>query len=200
MSVTVLQGEVQTFGYTLTPSLEDVELYSPRGSAFLLFETKDFNSPIQPDLFDILCKLQMEIEDAKEFCGSLLPSSTVILRKRILQNHFKFLQKHISRQVFLKCEYRMPRCVFRNVIGNWNVLKILNKWNELIDLMKPSSKTLLCGGKRVGKSTMLRYLINQLLMKHSEVLVIDLDPGRPEFTVSGCVSVTVVNELIWRTQ
>ncbi|KAF2898231.1 hypothetical protein ILUMI_07944 [Ignelater luminosus] len=197
MSVTVLQGEVQTCGYTLTPSLEDVELYSPRGWAFLFFETKDFTTPVRPDLLNILCTLQMEIEDAEEFCSSLLPSSSVILCKRIVKNHFEFLQKHISQQIFLKCEYPIPQCVFQNAIGNWNVLKIPTKWNQLIDLMQPSSKTLLCGGKHVGKSTMLRYLINQLIMKHSEVLVIDLDPGQPEFTIPGCVSATVVKEPIF---
>ncbi|KAF2905374.1 hypothetical protein ILUMI_00792 [Ignelater luminosus] len=197
MSVTVLQGEVQVFGYTLTPSLKDVELYSPRGSSFLFFETKHFTSPIRPDLFHILCELQMEKEDAEEFCSRLLPSSTVILCKKIVKNHIEFLQKHISQQIFPKCEYRIPQCVFQNVIGNWNVVKIPNKWNELIDSMKPSSKTFLCGGKSVGKSTMLRYLVNKLLMKYSEVLVVDLDPGQPEFTIPGCISATVIKEPIF---
>lgn len=38
---------------------------------------------------------------------------------------------------------------------------------------------------------MMRYTINRIL-NHGPVLVIDLDPGQPEFTICGVVSVTVV--------
>lgn len=55
-------------------------------------------------------------------------------------------------------------------------------------------RLLLCGGKGVGKSTMLRYLVNRLLRRQNgSVLVVDLDPGQPEFTPAGVVSATVVD-------
>ena len=51
-----------------------------------------------------------------------------------------------------------------------------------------------CGGKNVGKSTFIRYLINRHLMKWKRVLVLDFDPGQSEFTVMGCLSVVLVEQ------
>lgn len=55
------------------------------------------------------------------------------------------------------------------------------------------SRTVVCGGKGLGKSTFLRYYVNKLLA-NGPVLVIDLDPGQAEFTVAGHVSATVVTK------
>jgi polynucleotide 5'-hydroxyl-kinase GRC3/NOL9 len=52
---------------------------------------------------------------------------------------------------------------------------------------------MLCGGKNAGKSTALRRLINKSI-KDKPVLVLDFDPGQPEFTVCGLMSVTLVKE------
>lgn len=56
------------------------------------------------------------------------------------------------------------------------------------------SAAVLCGGKEVGKSTLLKFLLNRSLEKWSKVIVIDLDPGQPEFTVMGCLSVISVQQ------
>jgi len=44
------------------------------------------------------------------------------------------------------------------------------------------TKLVVCGAKGVGKSTCLRYTVNKLLQKFSQIAVIDCDPGQPEFT------------------
>jgi ABC-type phosphate/phosphonate transport system ATPase subunit len=44
----------------------------------------------------------------------------------------------------------------------------------------------IAGGKGVGKSTFLRFLVNRVLVEiGGPVLVVDLDPGQAEFTVPG---------------
>jgi len=53
---------------------------------------------------------------------------------------------------------------------------------------KESIRLLLCGGKGVGKSTVLRYTVNRLLKECQTILVVDFDPGQPEFTPAGCIS------------
>ncbi|KAJ9593870.1 hypothetical protein L9F63_027486, partial [Diploptera punctata] len=58
----------------------------------------------------------------------------------------------------------------------------------------PGSRTVICGGKGVGKSTFLRYLVNQLLSTFREVLCLDFDPGQTEFTVPGTVSAVLVKK------
>lgn len=47
-------------------------------------------------------------------------------------------------------------------------------------------RLLVAGGKGVGKSTFLRFLVNRVLAEvGAPVLVVDLDPGQAEFTVPG---------------
>lgn len=54
---------------------------------------------------------------------------------------------------------------------------------------------MLCGGKGVGKSTMLRFLVNRLLSSgKEEVLLIDFDPGQNEVTVPGCLSLSIIRK------
>ncbi|KOS17681.1 Polynucleotide 5'-hydroxyl-kinase GRC3 [Escovopsis weberi] len=65
------------------------------------------------------------------------------------------------------------------------------------------SITLICGPKSSGKSTFSRLLANRLLTaadpvsqkpSHCGVAILDLDPGQPEFTPSGAVSLVHVTQ------
>lgn len=51
----------------------------------------------------------------------------------------------------------------------------------------------ICGGKKVGKSTFARYLVNKLLNTHPSVAHLETDCGQPEFTPPGLVSLTVLD-------
>ncbi|PRW58709.1 polynucleotide 5 -hydroxyl-kinase NOL9 [Chlorella sorokiniana] len=49
-----------------------------------------------------------------------------------------------------------------------------------------------CGAKKVGKSTFARFLLNSLLARHGCVAYLDTDCGQPEFTAPGLVSLNLV--------
>lgn len=49
------------------------------------------------------------------------------------------------------------------------------------------------GPRKVGKSSMSRYLCNSLWNKHKKVAFLDLDIGQTEFTPPGCISLTIVD-------
>ncbi|CAH1393778.1 unnamed protein product [Nezara viridula] len=57
-------------------------------------------------------------------------------------------------------------------------------------------RVMICGGKGVGKSTSLQYLINRMFEKWSAVVVIDFDIGQPEFSIPGCISVNLIQKPI----
>lgn len=63
--------------------------------------------------------------------------------------------------------------------------------------LETAPRLVLCGGTGVGKSTLLRYLVNKVLNVHEKVLVLDFDPGQSEFTVMGCVSAVVVDKPVF---
>jgi polynucleotide 5'-hydroxyl-kinase GRC3/NOL9 len=52
---------------------------------------------------------------------------------------------------------------------------------------------MICGAKGVGKSTCLRYCINQLLNVSTYVMVLDADLGQPEYTTPGMVQLTLIH-------
>lgn len=70
-----------------------------------------------------------------------------------------------------------------------------------------SRKVMVCGAKGVGKSTMVRYLVNKILSNTmssgkcgqdkpspTKVAVLDCDVGQPEFSPPGMVSLTIVSK------
>ncbi|KAM0746371.1 hypothetical protein T439DRAFT_350618 [Meredithblackwellia eburnea MCA 4105] len=52
------------------------------------------------------------------------------------------------------------------------------------------------GPRHVGKSTLVRQVMNRLLSRYDRVAYLDADLGQPEFTPSGFVSLNVVSEPI----
>lgn len=51
-----------------------------------------------------------------------------------------------------------------------------------------------CGAKGVGKSSLGRLLVNQLLNQHPVVAYMDTDCGQPELTPPGMVSLTLLEQ------
>ena len=54
---------------------------------------------------------------------------------------------------------------------------------------------MLIGPKGVGKSTFARYVANLLMIDYEKVGFLDIDPGQPERTAPGLVSVTTLRTL-----
>lgn len=115
-------------------------------------------------------------------------NSALILCKNFESHQINFIEEYIPQQIFPKVEKDHLPCFPETC----NTLNISSEWNSLLDRISSTSRVLLCGGKSVGKSTLLRFLINKLISQYSEVVVIDLDPGQSEFTIPGCVAITHV--------
>lgn len=50
------------------------------------------------------------------------------------------------------------------------------------------------GPRKVGKSTMTRYLCNSMWNQNKKVAYLDLDLGQTEFTPPGCLSLKIVQK------
>ncbi|KAJ9466497.1 Polynucleotide 5prime-hydroxyl-kinase NOL9 [Diplonema papillatum] len=60
-----------------------------------------------------------------------------------------------------------------------------------------SLRVVLVGAANTGKSTLSRFICNRLLsFGHSRVAYLDTDLGQPEFTPPGCVSLSIVQNVI----
>ena len=56
---------------------------------------------------------------------------------------------------------------------------------------------LLCGSKNVGKSTVMRFIINNLLGRFSAVQCLECDIGQSEFNPPGCIALHTITEPIF---
>lgn len=196
MSAQVLHGAVDVLGYTLTQSSLAQELYSPRGSAFLYLSNTNYNEQVNKSFIEeTFLKENLDSHEVNMLVDKIESTSAVILCKKISSPKIKFLVRHVAQQIFPNIEN--VQCSFNVEHENSNLVKFNPELDSIISRMHKKSKTLLSGGKGVGKSSALRYMVNKLLLSYKEVLVIDLDPGQPEFTISGCLSVTIVNEPVF---
>lgn len=71
-------------------------------------------------------------------------------------------------------------------------LKVNPQWQKIE--MSINSRLVIIGGKAVGTSTVLRYLINKNLRRFPKILLIDLDIDRPEIFVPKTISATIVTK------
>lgn len=76
-------------------------------------------------------------------------------------------------------------------------LRVPSSWRALTSSWQTSTvplEIMACGKKHIGKSTLMRFLVNVLLQKHGKVCFLDLDLGQPELTAPGFVSLSVVSK------
>lgn len=207
LKLSVLSGIIKVFGYNLSQSdKNNIELYSLQGSNFLYFETID-TAP-NPSLKSLLKKYSLSDEVSQNIVTS--ENICVILLKEIKNQFTVFIDKlpyltflpkmprflNDDNRLFPIVEMKF-RCLFEvNPFSNL-ASYISEDWTDVVDLIKKLSVTrnitMVCGGKNVGKSTCLKYIVNELLNDYEKVVFIDLDPGQSEFTICGCVSATIVD-------
>ncbi|KAJ3060574.1 Polynucleotide 5'-hydroxyl-kinase nol9 [Podochytrium sp. JEL0797] len=74
-------------------------------------------------------------------------------------------------------------------------LEIDSTWSSIgkeVNLFTSTPIVCVVGSKGLGKSTLSRFMVNQLLSKYPKVAFLDCDLGQPELTVSGQVSLHVL--------
>nr|XP_014095991.2 polynucleotide 5'-hydroxyl-kinase NOL9 [Bactrocera oleae] len=206
ISVTLLAGKVEIYGYK--PRLnEEVELFSPRGCCSVDITSipsdpstkdKELENSLDP-LRSAFSLVDLErIEKAFESGRDALLLLKRNNRRKKLKNIFK---KYMNENVFpnmnsihtdrplYASEYLLD-CVLN--IATERSLRIPKEYRELYFTKR--SKVVLAGGKSVGKSTLLRYLLNRRLERSERVLVIDLDIGQAELFTPQTVSCTVLTQ------
>lgn len=185
--LSVLHGQIEILGHVININSPEAKFYSPRGSA-LLYLKNVTNSDIPATNYLLNLKISNRV--------ILTEKCAVFFCKQLHDPNIRFIEKHISQQIFPKEGIRdLPQIIFDPNEGN--LIKTDPRWNEIIDTIRRCTKMIICGGKGVGKTTFLRYAINRLLMKYKEIRVVDLDPGQSEFSVPGCISVVRVTKPVF---
>lgn len=191
--IKVLRGCVEVLGYALSNTSKPVDLYSPKGTSLLYLKPIRLSDSINTAIATSV----VEDEELHNFIEQQTYDSCVIECEGVKNLHITYIEKHIAQHIYPKQDNNNVRYIFQEHPRDWNVIKTNSDWDIICDTVAPNCKVFLCGGKGVGKSTFLRYAINKLLMKYEKIRVVDLDPGQPEFTVPGCVSVHTIIEPVF---
>ena len=83
--------------------------------------------------------------------------------------------------------------------NNFEYFKVLDKLFDGLNLGQNDS-VIVCGGQNVGKSSLIRYLINKYLSQNQSdscdrhCLYLDCDPGQTEFTTAAQLSLTQITK------
>lgn len=193
--------DISLNGFNLMPN-KSIELMAIFGYKISIkCQTNDING--NQDINEVKLKLQsLEIESKQiELLLSEIESnnSCVLFIEKLCLSSLLYLENIENFKFDAK-----PESVwfeFRNN-ASFSFLKT-SIWDTLFDELSLTSNDVLmtCGGKDVGKSTIIRYLMNRYLSVNSnnnecEILYLDCDPGQSEFTTSGLISLIAINKPI----
>ncbi|XP_075221657.1 polynucleotide 5'-hydroxyl-kinase NOL9-like isoform X3 [Lycorma delicatula] len=202
LEIEVLVGSINVLGYTIDRLSGKQILYSPRGVGHLCITTKE-----KEELDDISLQHILGFGISEEKVNSITTKFNNNFVMLILNKERgdissiiwpKFVERY-SEQILLPSLYsgneieNVLQSAFQVHSQNTKLYREMLEWNNILTHVKGGSRTILCGGSGVGKSTLLRYLVNRSLSSWDKVLVIDFDPGQSEFTVPGCVSAFLIN-------
>jgi len=216
-NVNVLNGSAEILGYTLEEDAEKTySIYSPRGYSLLCIRSIRKKGPANKSLFLALQKIGLECDE--NLLKSKSSSNTILLLQsqncRIVDYINRLFPSNILRWEPCAppnwdqeeqnayedmCSKLDSSLILRGATFRARFYEQPDIWKtitqQFLDLVssKEYFRLLFCGGKGVGKSTILRYTVNRLLKECGSVLVLDFDPGQPEFVPSGCVSATLVS-------
>lgn len=206
LSIRLIAGSASIFGYELIPN-ETVFGYSPRGDGFLyLSPSSPCHHPTENDFEVHLMGLSevFALSDLECVLSNFNSSTDAIV---LLENDFSnksiyMIENYMKETIFPNIEkfdnHRHPfhlsesilRCrLFTHTEAG---LRINRQWQDVV--MTVTSRQMIIGGRGVGKSTFLRYLINKNLKEFEKILLIDLDIGLQEMFVPQTVSATIITK------
>ncbi len=210
LSIRLIAGSATIFGYELIQN-ETVFAYSPRSDSLLFVapsaqedhhhmenNVNEINLHGLPDAFvsseleRIVCDFDSSTDAIVLLENDSNNRSIYMIENYMRETIFSNLDLFDDHQHPFQLSESILRCRFSTHTDAR--IKINPQWQEMV--MTVNSRQMIIGGKGVGKSTLLRYLINKNLQEFEKLLLIDLDIGLPEMFVPQTVSATIITEPI----
>ncbi|ELT95693.1 hypothetical protein CAPTEDRAFT_197373, partial [Capitella teleta] len=203
-----LHGEVEVYGHQLKANSTQHALYAPSMSSYPLFkarsialEADEFPEKLRPhieaDVLSDVEKFWKENQGWPILIFSRLQTKALdyISNLRPFEELFCFDLPESSsfrvHEVGVNFSVESPQIKQMTVSDDQkNLLQNLCSSIE----KKSMPKVIACGGKNVGKSTLVRIMVNSMLNVCQKVAHLECDVGQSEFTPSGCVSLTIIEK------
>ncbi|XP_064552083.1 polynucleotide 5'-hydroxyl-kinase NOL9 [Drosophila montana] len=199
--VTLLCGRITINGYKARPKVP-LSIYSPKGFSWVVIAPRSNKKPPKAnvnwnELNESFSRAQLDNIMANY--DSQRDAIVLLQRNSGSQNMLDTFAKHMAENVYpllnatnrphYASEYVL-NCLMQAADGR-QALQVPTVWTKLA--LQPRSRWMVTGGKGVGKSTLVRYLLNRHLERFPRMLLIDLDIGQPELFLPQTVSCSVVD-------
>ena len=218
LEVNVLYGAIESYGYVTTTWNSPVGIYSPRGHSNVMIETSDkFSNNMISNVWITLSAepAEKKVEDRlKKDIRGIKPGMAVVLLSNLENDLTRFLSVFYPFRLFprvddlsyhtlselrkaeriLQSDLHVDSYTCKEIIINQHIIQEISDKMLIRCYENKWSCTVIAGGKNVGKSTTLRYLINTLLPVSKIVVLVDFDIGQAECTPAGCISYTLIEE------
>lgn len=202
VKVQSLKDSVMIFGYKLDITKPPIRVFSSRWFRYFSMQTNPpiLNKNWETDLAIKLEKIQPNLFSVMK--PSLSEDSIVIMLtlEEFKQIEFTDLLGMKNFPTVSKCYAESIPNIRKLNIGDCYhyITKIMNDAINISEYQSNKApKILICGGKNSGKSTMLRYLINNSLNTCTKCFHLEADVGQTEFTPPGCIALTCINSPIF---
>lgn len=217
LSLTVLSGTAELQGFTIEQDSNKIhQIFSPRGYSLQCIRA------IGKSTLNINSNFVSSISKAIGMTEGLLKKKSnenvLLILRPLNSNMVEYLSRLFPINILRKEECTPPdwdeehRNRFNQLCNLLDASIILrgsvfsarfygqpDVWTEYVQYLtsklekREPIRLMLFGGKGVGKSTLLRFLVNQLIQLCGTILVVDFDPGQPELFPAGCVSASLVS-------
>lgn len=208
LNLKLLSGKAEIYSYELKHN-EAVTAYSPRGHSFINITTSmpsaDDTIENAGKILEILRSdfLISDIYEALRHYDPLNDAILLIERGDTGSKAFNMIDKYMKQTVFPNAQAFNNRRPYYSAETILHCQFLLRPRTQLVSSsqwmsvsVKPTSRIMVIGGKGVGKSTLVRHLVNRNLAEHPRILLIDLDIGQPELFTPQTVSATCLTEPI----
>ncbi|XP_054722466.1 polynucleotide 5'-hydroxyl-kinase NOL9-like, partial [Uloborus diversus] len=210
IDVKVISGGISILGWNMTSLSEKVTIFSYERTGLIelttlhadpMWKTKETCKSIKTALKEIIGK-----EDTikiLEKCGN--SSVIVMLQRAAFTSPLKILSIYYPRESWLPTDWKNNRHfikkksshqVIKFTVDHVTVAEAIAHAmrKATVNAKNPAPRVVICGNSHTGKSTVARFIINRLLEMFSHVFYLDADPGQPEFTPPGVVSLSKVDK------
>ncbi|TDG47042.1 hypothetical protein AWZ03_006479 [Drosophila navojoa] len=205
VTLTLLCGRLTINGYKAR-RYDSLTIYSPKGFNWVVISPMSNRKPIKLKmessstwkvLEDSFTRAQLD--NIERNYDGYRDAIVLMQRNSSAQNMLHIIGKHMVEKVFPSVNtsnrpYATSEYILNCLIQSADTrqaLRVPRAWMKL--KVEQHSRWMVAGGKGVGKSTLLRYMLNRHLEHYNRILFIDLDIGQPELFVPQTVSCHVID-------
>ncbi|KAH8283485.1 hypothetical protein KR018_003656, partial [Drosophila ironensis] len=202
VELTLLSGQVTINGFKARRQ-QPVSLYSPKGLNWVCVSPAKSKQPARDEVQWEELNENFSLAQLNRIRGNVERETDAVVllqRNTAAQRLVETFGKHMAQNVFPQVNASnrphhlsesLLQCLVQSSDGQ-RTLQVPQVWNKL--RLHATSRVLVAGGKGVGKSSLLRYLVNRNLGQFPKLLLVDLDIGQPELFVPQTVSCTLLEE------